>query len=34
MNGFDVFIWALVLGYVVARGRIHQWQQQRRRRER
>jgi hypothetical protein len=31
LTGTDVFIAALLLGYVIARWRIHKWQQQRRR---
>ena len=31
MNGNGLFIWVLVLGYFVARERIHQWQLRRRR---
>lgn len=32
MTGLDFFIWVLVLGYLVARQRIHQWQQRKRER--
>jgi hypothetical protein len=30
MNGLDLFIWALVGGYLLARWRLYRWQQQRR----
>jgi hypothetical protein len=31
MTGTDFYIWVLVIGFVIARWRIHKWQQQRRR---
>jgi hypothetical protein len=33
MTGLDLFIWALVGGYVLARRRLFKWQQQRRGRQ-
>jgi hypothetical protein len=30
MTGLDFFIWALLAGYLLARWRLHKWQQQRR----
>ena len=31
MTDIDLYVWALVLGYCVARRRIHDWQLRRRR---
>jgi hypothetical protein len=33
VSGLDVFIWILAGGYVLARWRVHRWQQQRRKRQ-
>lgn len=30
MTGVDLFIWALLAGYMLARRRLHRWQLERR----
>ena len=32
MNGTDLFIWVLILGWAIARSRLHQWQLRKRER--